>query len=149
MDKGEGVRVNTPTREEQLYSKLNFERERSLKLNQYAIDLQNELKAEQQAHNALKTQIDNGILEYIKNANFNIYARHEHDEENAEVMEQLVKFKLKQMFTATESLQAEQTAHQCTLNVLHDTMKRLKEGDNTNTLVADIEQYIDDIKGVE
>ena len=47
MDKGEGVRVNTPTREEQLYSKLNFERERSLKLNQYAIDLQNELKAEQ------------------------------------------------------------------------------------------------------
>ena len=104
------------------------------------------LKAEQQAHNALKTQINNGILEY---ANFNIYARHEHDEENAEVMEQLVKFKLKQRFTATESLQAEQTAHQCTLNVLHDTMKRLKEGDNTNTLVADIEQYIDDIKGVE
>ena len=146
MDKGEGVKVNTPTREEQLYSKLNFERERSLKLNQYAIDLQNELQAEQQAHNALKTQIDNGILEY---ANFNIYARHEHDEENAEVMEQLVKFKLKQMFTATESLQAEQTAHQCTLNVLHDTVKRLKEGDNTNILVADIEQYIDDIKGVE
>ena len=37
----------------------------------------------------------------------------------------------------------------CTLNVLHDTVKRLKEGGNTNTLVADIEQYIDDIKGVE
>ena len=110
MDKGEGVRVNTPTREEQLYSKLNFERERSLK--------------------------------------FNIYARHEHDEENAEVMEQLVKFKLKQTFTATESLQAEQTAHQCTLNVLHDTVKRLKEGGNTNTLVADIEQYIDDMKSL-
>ena len=57
MDKGEGVRVNTPTREEQLYSKLNFERERSLKLNQYAIDLQNELQAEQQAHNALKENL--------------------------------------------------------------------------------------------
>ena len=64
MDKGEGVRVNTPTREEQLYSKLNFERERSLKLNQYAIDLQNELKAEQQAHNALKEKLKELELVY-------------------------------------------------------------------------------------
>lgn len=60
MDKGEGVRVNTPTREEQLYSKLNFEREISLKLNQYAIDLQNEL----QAHNALKKKLKELELVY-------------------------------------------------------------------------------------
>ena len=46
-------------------------------------------------------------------------------------------------------LQSEKDSHECTLNVLHDTMKRLKEGDNTNALIKDIEQYLDDVKGVE
>ena len=57
MDKGEGVRVNTPTREEQLYSKLNFERGRSAQLANSVVDLGLALQAEQQAHNALKEKL--------------------------------------------------------------------------------------------